>query len=219
MKANSCLVLSWATIVQIASGFQYATSTGDHLAAQSHNHDLFIQGNESPNATNQAALYIPAPDGQSQQLTWRINVSSVAVTDATTMQNGKSTSLSGAQVVNTVHDLQWPGGGSLNDYLVKEWGTAASSKQPACATVLYMRGLPSNITDLLTTDNSGDCSKPLGQDCLTAISTNFKSTTNGVCPSVEAPQIAGCTSTLGLATSWQSDSIGEFLGLQILARS
>jgi hypothetical protein len=101
----------------------------------------------------------------SEQWTWRINISSVAIPndlkDLNVMNANASEKL---QVANTQYQLLWPGASneSIQAYL-------RTHEVNAVIQPMIMR-FPSNITDGFDLgDHSGDCAPVLGEQCIKSI--------------------------------------------------
>lgn len=143
-------------------------------------YDLFVSASQQTNITR------VVPIGDTSVL-WRVNVSSVSVPDAESPDNGAGPAFQDPQVVQTVYDLQFPGGVSLESYLNS---TGNGSLRNVCASVFLppMRAIRNNYREI----DNGDCGHVLGDDCVAAYLRTAFPQDASQCPSFDT-SVPECT--------------------------
>lgn len=113
-------------------------------------YDLFVAASQNTNTTRSV------PINGTSGLIWRVNMSSVSVPDAKPDDfDGNKSPFQDPHVVQTVYDLQYPGGGSLDDYINR------TSARSVCVTVsappFHVNNFPPNVTDRYSKGDNGNC--------------------------------------------------------------
>jgi hypothetical protein len=102
---------------------------------------------------------------QDETWTWRTNVSNVAVPDALSYDGSP---LVDPTFVYSTYDLQWPGGGTLNEKL-NQSGNRDSLGDPAplCLTAFKLR-VRSRYANQYEESDNGNCESVFGAECAAA---------------------------------------------------
>ena len=126
------------------------SGSGDSMSNK--NPTYYTDAGRHPNATHEIQFTRPGVEGE---WTWRVNVTDLPAEDNQT-----------EPLVNMQWDLQWPGGGSLQEFLGREQNETQEDC-PECQTCVtaMMALLPHNITSKWQDDGSGDCTQVLGAQC------------------------------------------------------
>ncbi|KAH6692389.1 hypothetical protein F5X68DRAFT_273665 [Plectosphaerella plurivora] len=167
---------------RFASGFTAFAILASGVSAQSLSFGPMDESNASPNATN-TVTFEPGTtnDQMTTEWTWRVNVSSVAVSANISLQD--------PHVVETTWDMSFGDQPNL--------ASAVQNVTAVCAAVIVRTNWPLNVTRNFDTD-SGSCNTVLGSDCVSAIiaKSMWDSTTESCSVTPELIDIPACRDTL-----------------------
>ncbi|KAK0796789.1 hypothetical protein LTR75_010090 [Friedmanniomyces endolithicus] len=153
---------------------------------------LFEQAALTPNNTNTIPFTIDSSEGWS----WRVNITNVAVPNATAASSGDGASLTpDPHVAYTTYDLRWPNSGTLNDQLISMANTsgAASSGLDMCAYV---------TTGIVAKQAQSNCSSALGDQCVQSILNDLANSPNAAtCGWAPMATLQGCENVFVNATN------------------
>lgn len=151
-----------------------------------------------------------APVSGIESSTWRVNVSSVSVPDARPPYPSENGPLEDPHVVQTVYDLQFPGGGSIDDYIYR---TGDGQPRSICATVFHppfhVNNFPPNVTNRFKEDDNGNCAGVLGEDCVKAYLQSATGSSIDGCYNFDY-NVPECTNTLRAATEQATTTFSEY---------
>ncbi|KAK0935301.1 hypothetical protein LTR29_013093 [Friedmanniomyces endolithicus] len=153
---------------------------------------LFEQAALTPNNTNTIPFTIDSFEGWS----WRVNITNVAVPNATVASPGDSASLTlDPHVAYTTYDLRWPNSGTLNDQLISMANTSgvSSSGLDMCAYV---------TTGIVAKQAQSNCSSALGDQCVQSMLNDLANSPNAAtCGWAPMATLQGCENVFVNATN------------------
>ncbi|KAF7197037.1 hypothetical protein HII31_01462 [Pseudocercospora fuligena] len=204
-----------STTAQLCGGIE--GSSGQLMSGPSGNarypgpvEEIIETANENPNATSSVTFNFTTSASINgvftQEWTWRVNISEVSTVGFNGSFSGSGSFANeqnnNTSLTNTVHDLQWPGGGYLNDYLHNATNNATGAAGTLCAAVVDLSGLPYNVSNNYHDSDNGDCSNALGAECVAAVLRGMPPVQNsGSCPTVgDLSSYPECNSTLSVST-------------------
>ncbi|KAK5735006.1 hypothetical protein LTR17_008496 [Elasticomyces elasticus] len=166
---------------------------------------LFRDASSTPISTGTTEFNV----GNGESWQWRVNVTNVAVANATDLEQDLG---SDPHVAYTTYDLRWPGSGTLNDQLARmandsESGLGSSDSSTnltMCAYITY---------GIKASKQETDCSSALGDQCmqgiLSSLALNGADPTCAGLPSITT--IQGCDAIMG-STDGSLSTVGMQLG-------
>jgi hypothetical protein len=177
--------------------------TGAYDGITSNDLAPFQYGAAHPNATNSVPFV-------NRMLTWRTNVSEVAVNDAVADTSNDSAAILNARVINTVFDLSWNSNDTIQEVLLRQGLVSPFG----CIVMIDGLQLAQNVTSKYTQSDNGSCNNVLGEQCVKDFLTSINGTVEGdQCPGI--PDLpASCGRTLGTSMSRLSGfTMSEFFAV------
>lgn len=156
---------------------------------------LFATAGMNPNRSSSVTFKYGNPAGLQDDTTWtwRVNITNVNLSPL------NSTSTQDQFAANAQFDLQWPGGGSLEDYLAGQGSSAGGQESTLCASRWSYR-YPANVTSRYSGTDNGNCSTVLGSQCAASLLGALRA--GGPCASTfnasYADDLAGCEDTFNV---------------------
>lgn len=168
---------------------------------------------ESPDNTSSVTFSESFDGANNQTWSWRINITNVAVPNATVPYPGESPAITpDPHVAYTTYDLSWPGSGTLNDQLAdlvnSTEGGNVLPETNLCVYVVGASSFPSSIANKYSASENGGCSDTLGSQCVQSVlgAVNGYDFSTQRCPqSPFSTSLNGCGTSLG-----SGDGLGVF---------
>ncbi|KAI5371072.1 hypothetical protein Slin14017_G019510 [Septoria linicola] len=160
-----------------------------------------LEANLSPNATRSVNFNVSAGSGNDlyrEEWTWRVNVTKIPSEVLMVPSYLESKNVTDPYIINTVYDLQWPGGETLNATTADALGNSNPGlPNSLCVSIVDLYGLPERVTNRYQESDNGDCSNVLGDACAAAIRSGVRApSANGRCQTPRAiSDIPACKNT------------------------